>query len=492
MNRRWRLRPAAVAATLAAVLLSCGDGIFRPLSSLFANRCAVPRPGKDAQGSLAEEKVWLRLWTDELYLWYGEVPNLDPAAYPTPQDYFGVLKTTAVTPSGNPKDRFHFQIPTAQWLAMSGSGVEVGYGVEWAVVASRPPREVRVAFLYPGTTTPPNIARGAKVLAVDGTDVTSGIPAAINAGLFPATAGENHTFSILDVGATTPRPLTLTSANVQSTPVQNVKIIPGTTVGYMLFNDHIGTSEAQLIKAIGDLKQAGATELVLDIRYNGGGYLAIASELAFMIAGPAATNGKTFELLAFNDKYPSTDPVTGRPITPEPFRRTAAGLSTSDGTPLPSLGLGRVFVLTGPRTCSASESIVNGLRGIDVQVIQIGSQTCGKPYGFYPADNCGTTYFSIEFKGVNAKGFGDYPDGFVPNGAGVAGVPGCQVADDFGHALGDPAEARLSAALAYAAGQPCPPATFAQASQRTALAAPAGSDEIVANSPWRENRILGR
>ncbi len=125
-------------------------------------------------------------------------------------------------------------------------------------------------------------------------------------------------------------------------------------------------------------------------------------------------------------------------------------------------------------------------------MIQIGSPTCGKPYGFYPADNCGTTYFSIQFKGVNAKGFGDYPDGFVPGGAGVAGVPGCQVADDFGHALGDPLEARLSAALGYAAGQPCPSPTFALASQRTALSASGGSDEIAVKSPWRENRILWR
>ena len=61
-------------------------------------------------------------------------------------------------------------------------------------------------------------------------------------------------------------------------------------------------------------------------------------------------------------------------------------------------------MLTGDNTCSASESIINSLRGIGVEVIQIGLTTCGKPYGFYPQDNCGTTYFSIEFKGVNAQG----------------------------------------------------------------------------------------
>ena len=92
-----------------------------------------------------------------------------------------------------------------------------------------------------------------------------------------------------------------------------------------------------------------------------------------------------------------------------PFHSTTQGFSATPGQPLPTLNLPRVFVLTGPDTCSASESIINSLRGIGVEVVQIGSTTCGKPYGFYPQDNCGTTYFSIEFRGVNAMNFGDYP-----------------------------------------------------------------------------------
>ncbi len=100
------------------------------------------------------------------------------------------------------------------------------------------------------------------------------------------------------------------------------------------------------------------------------------------------------------------------------------------GQALPALNLSRVFVLTTASTCSASEAIINSLQGVNVQVIQVGSTTCGKPYGFYPADNCGVTYFSIQFQGVNAKNFGDYPDGFTPqNTIAVQGVllPGCSV-----------------------------------------------------------------
>ena len=102
----------------------------------------------------------------------------------------------------------------------------------------------------------------------------------------------------------------MVATNVTSTPVQNVRTIGG--VGYMLFNDHIATSEAQLVAAFGQLQAAGVSDLVLDVRYNGGGYLDIASEVAYMIAGPGPTTGQGFETTMFNDKYPNTDPVTGR------------------------------------------------------------------------------------------------------------------------------------------------------------------------------------
>ena len=450
--------------------------------------------GGNDRCSADNQKSWLRSWTNDLYLWYREVPNVDPAGA-TPFDYFMALKTPALTPSGNPKDRFHFTWPTAEWKAFSQSGVEVGYGAQWVSLARTPPRKVLVAQTEPGSpAAQQKIDRGAQVLSVDGVDMVNGLDATtLNAGLRPSAANQSHTFTILDNGATTPRTVTLTSTAITSTPVQKVGLIAGTTVGYMLFNDHIATAEGALVSAVNQLKSASATDLVIDIRYNGGGYLAIASELAYMIAGPTPTAGKGFERLVFNDKYPTQDPITGRPLVPTPFYNQTLGFSATPpaGQPLPSLNFSRVFLLTGSGTCSASESIINSLRGVNVTVIQIGSTTCGKPYGFYPQDNCGTTYFSIQFQGVNDKGFGDYTDGFVPTGAGPAGLPGCQVADDFAHALGDPAEGRLAAAVGYRANLTCPPATSAPARQMTAFAPDAG-DGLVVTSPWRQNRILER
>jgi len=299
---------------------------------------------------------------------------------------------------------------------------------------------------------------------------------------------------------TAPRTVTLVSGSITETPVQNVKTLStaaGDLVGYMLFNDHIATAESELVAAFSQLKSAGVRDLILDIRYNGGGFLDIASEVAYMIAGPTLTAGQTFELDQFNSKNPTVNPVTQSAITPLGFHATTQGFSTPPpaGQALPTLNLPRVFVLTTGSTCSASESIINSLQGVNVQVIQIGSTTCGKPYGFYPTDNCAVTYFSIQFQSVNAKGFGNYPDGFTPhNTVATQGVlvPGCSVADDFAHSLGDPAEGLLASALSYRANGVCPlpPSSVQPPPQLQAGAyVPPAANGVVIKSFWRQNRI---
>jgi hypothetical protein len=213
-----------------------------------------------------------------------------------------------------------------------------------------------------------------------------------------------------------------------------------------------------------------------------------------MVANPTLTAGKVFERMEFNSKNVGVNPVTGGSITPTPFhaRRQFSGTSQ-----LPTLGLNRVYIITGPGTCSASEAIINGLRGAGVQVYLIGSTTCGKPYGFYPTDNCGTTFFSIQFRGENEAGFGDYSDGFSPaNTSGTVGtvVAGCSVADDFTHEPGDPAERRIAAALAFRASnnQTCPAASGFSDPRLSKMSYQSAPDRSlwVSKPAARMNRIL--
>jgi carboxyl-terminal processing protease len=489
------------------------SGVFLPASS-FAAQCAAPRTGTDPftglaypdlQGSTIDENNWLRSWSHDLYLWYDEIIDRNPANYTTPA-YFDLMRTFATTPSGRPKDRFHFSYPTDFWRDLSVSGESAGYGVQWAILAPAQPRDIRVAYTHPGSPAADHdMTRGARVIEIDGIDVVNGSGAQtvelLNDALFPVETGRVHNFTIQDPGATTTRQVTLVSTTVTAVPVQNVSVIETGSgrVGYLFFTDHIATAEYALLDAFTELEQAGIDDLVIDLRYNGGGFLAIAAQVAYMVAGSHATAGRTFESIQFNDKHPTTNPVTGVALGPLPFLDFTLGLApgTEPGVELPSLDLPRVFLLTGGATCSASESLINGLRGIDIEVIQIGTPTCGKPYGFYPEDNCGTTYFSIQFRVVNEQGFGDYADGFSPATGTVvegAATSGCVVSDDFDHQLGNPSEARLAAALQYRASGTCPDAFGTSRSATTKAGMPDDSDAepLIPKPPTLTNRILQR
>jgi carboxyl-terminal processing protease len=509
------MRAAALAMfAAAAVLTACGGGgggggggaplaMAPPVaasseepivaSSSVAGQCAAPRTGidpdtgaafPDQPGTVATEKRWVRGWIDETYLWFDEVPGtLAAGDYATPITYFSVLKTPKLTAAGRAKDRFHFTQDTAAYRALSRNGVDVGYGAELAFLSASPPRDLRVAYTEPGSpAAQAAIVRGTKLLEIDGVDVVSGTDTAtLNAGLAPAREGEAHNFKLRAPDGSE-RTLTLTAARIARTPVQNVKTIATASgpVGYLLFNDHLATAEAPLVAAVNQLKNAGIADLVIDMRYNGGGLLDIASELASMVSSGAATTGAVFERLQFNNKNPFNLAPAQATL---PFHATSRGFSVPAGQPLPRLGLSRVTVLAGPDTCSASESVVNSLRGIGVSVNLVGGTTCGKPYGFFPQDNCGTTYFAIQFQGVNHQGFGDYSDGFAPN---------CAVADDFGHALGDPAEARLAAALALQSGGACPAPVSSNKEELALRKAEAAGQPYLVRSPARESRLVLR
>ncbi len=181
--------------------------------------------------------------------------------------------------------------------------------------------------------------------------------------------------------------VTLQAADETETSVPVVSTIPTGSgpVGYILFNLHIATSEQELIDAVMQLKAAAvstwcwtsATTAAVDI----------ASELAYMVAGPVATAGATFQKQTFNTKYPSTNRPAGGALTPTPFHTTSRRASPPSGVNLPHRRC-RAYssVLTGPGTCSAQE---RGDRGQpprrSTQVIQIGTTTCGKPYASPPA-----------------------------------------------------------------------------------------------------------
>ena len=168
-----RISPLVGLAFLA--LIGCGSDSTDPLpsgddiptytagvfenESNFKNLCQSPRtfndingnPYPDRPGSTLHENHWLRSWSNNTYLWYSEMPDIDPGTYSDAVSYFNQLKTSAVTQSGAPKDNFHFTMDTTEYEQSTQSGVSVSYGIEWLLTSSTPPRELYIRFIEPGS-----------------------------------------------------------------------------------------------------------------------------------------------------------------------------------------------------------------------------------------------------------------------------------------------------------------------------------------------------
>ena len=390
-------------------------------------------PAGSTSCDLASQQDWLRGYMQDWYFWSGSSPNPAPAGYATLADYFEALKYANYPGRGiEPWSNYQDSVSYNRFFA---EGRTLGYGL--FVNGNERQLPLRVRMVEP--LSPAGIAglqRGDTILAIDGvaSDVLiTGDFAVLN----PAQAGAQISVDIERAGV--PQRVVLSAAEFALTPVpvSQVLTLPGGgKAGYVMLKDFITQAETPLVNALAAMRSAGATELIVDLRYNGGGRISTANQFASQIVG-AAHAGGTFATLNYNAARQSSN--------------TSFVLATGPGA-----AFSRVVVLTGPRTCSASELLANGLAPF-AQVVTIGGTSCGKPYGFNPVASCSNTFSVVNFRALNARGEADYDSGLAPT---------CPVSEDFSGALGDPAEKLTAAALSYLQTGNCPAA--AAASERAA------------------------
>lgn len=446
----------------AKVLTNCSSS--NPLCTISSNNSSNTSIGNPTQ--LANictptgEKAWVRAHLNDVYLWYKQIVEVQAANYASPQLYFDALLVKS-------KDRFSFTASTEEINNYFDAGAEIGFGYDLVNQNG----SLRITYVQPNSPAAnQDLKRGTRIIGINGAPIETLSRDAQIAGLYPDVPGTKTILEVKDNGASSSRTVELTASEIINYPVLQNSVITTPSnrkLGYLVFTDHIATAEAPLISTFQQFKQAQIDDLVIDLRYNGGGYLYIANEVASMIGG-TKVQGRVFEQLQFNDKHPEKTADSK-----DQFSNTARS-----GQSLPQLNLSRVFVLTSSRTCSASESIINGLSPF-LQVVTIGGTTCGKPYGFIQADNCGTAYFAIEFSGVNDAGKGDYVNGFPPN---------CATSDDLEHPLGSTSESLLANAVNYAEKGACGSSGIAPP--------PVQSNSVLGNAiqarerAWRQIRLI--
>lgn len=459
---RFVLHTLATAAVLQ--LASCGGGggggLTSPelpsaqLEGTLISGTGVNTSDWDAATCTdTRQKSWVRANLNEDYLFYREAPL--SAIEPTTFTGSVIALFDAYTTGGVPqKDRFSFALTQAEADAAFQAGTSTGIGATF--VRDPATRKIRIAFVDPNSPAfTAGLRRGMQLESVNNTTlaVFNNQPELNQAqfdALFASPEGTPVTVGFTTPPSTTITAFALTTATFGETPVLTAKVLDGIAapgkVGYLAHTSFVTPiAETQLADAFKTFAAAGVTDLVVDLRYNGGGYIFIASQLAYMVAGNARSANKTFEAFVFNDKRSAENQS-------EPFRTTITNFlnptNPRQGEALSPLNLSRVFVLATGNTCSASEAFVSALRGVDVEVVMVGSTTCGKPYGFSQENNCALSYFPLEFEGRNHKGQVVPVTGLTPTAS-------CTTTDDLDHELGDPSERMLSSSISYMVNGAC-------------------------------------
>jgi C-terminal processing protease CtpA/Prc len=381
---------------------------------------------------------------DEWYLF----PNLLAAANPASFNNLQAYLDARVAPArAQGRDQgFTFATSIAEETALINSGSSAGFGIRLAF--DNAARRVFVVEAYEGANgLSAGLDRGSEITAIGTSSAnlqsvsslmsSGGAQAVVNA-LGPSTAGTARVLRFVQPGGAT------IESNIVKTdfaldPISNrygtvILNDGGRRVGYLNLRTFIvSDAAAQLRQAYGQFAAQGVTELIIDLRYNGGGLVSVAETMGDLMGA-----GRTGQVFSRTVLRPS-----------KAAENTTRAFRTETNAVAPT----RIAFITTSASASASELVINAmLPYIGNNVALIGSDTSGKPVGQFGFDlaACDLRLRAVTFQTVNAAGQGDYFFGlgpFVPNT--------CRAGDDVTRPFGDPSEASTAVALDFLAGRSC-------------------------------------
>ncbi len=435
----------------AAQTLQNKQYMQRVLSSLVLT-CALLCPwAASAQTgpsncSVPTQNLYVRDVLNSYYYWYQYLPaNVSPTSYTSPEAYLEAVRYRPIDTS------YSYITSAAANDAFYSDSQFIGYGFGNQIGTT----DMRVLQVYDASPAQAaGLERGDRITHVNGQTVA----ALVSAGTVGSAFGASEIGVVSEIVFVKPngdrRQAQMVKRLVTIPTVSLTRVIEtdGRWVGYLFFRNFVRPSEAALNDAFAALRAAGATELVLDLRYNGGGLVDVAVHLASLIGG-ARTNGQVLLNYVHNDRVGPTLNKTTRFTNPEQ-----------------ALNLSRLVVITTRSSASASELVINTLRPY-LPVVVIGDTTYGKPVGQYGLTFCDKVLAPVAFSIKNANNEGDYFTGITPT---------CAAGDDITRQLGDPAESSLAEALVYIRTGAC--SARADAASRTLRQL---ADDRPRLSPWQ-------
>lgn len=433
------------------------------------------------RNELTKDSIFL--YSKELYYWYSSLPTASAfgarsftsnetelyaltqySNNPTTGKPYEYVASSTTHPKYSYIDYLSNAGKTASLKAdLNGTANDYGFSAMYNTTT-----DLRVKYVYPNSPAAlQGLTRGCRITVVNGNSNLA-YPAAVdflNAAIFGTNPYIALTFIDL-VGNT--KSVTINSTTYNLNPILFTKVYTVGTkkVGYIVFNSFTNNVSSSLNAVFADFANQSVTEVIVDLRYNGGGYVSTSAQIANVLA-PASQTGNTMFTTYYNDYLQNlsviqrkTSVLANQPLLNtdgklQAFTTGANGKYYSyadlDYKPtnaeniekfnkIGALNLNRVYFIVTDRTASASELTINSLRPV-VDVKLIGSTTYGKPVGFFPIRIDKFDLYIPEFETKNQVGTGGYYAGLTVDQ---------EATEDLTKAWGDETETLLSYALSYA------------------------------------------
>ena len=442
-----RVGRTALSLVLAFQLAACGGGGGSSSSPPPTGGGGTPTPTPTSGAcSLRAQQDFADQVLNEWYLFPDLLAAANPASFSSVQSF---LDARVAPARAQGRDQgFTFATSIAQETALINSGSSAGFGIRLSF--DNAARRVFVVEAYEGTNgLAAGLDRGSEITAIGTSSanlqsvsslMASGGSQAVVDALGPSTAGLARVLRFVQPGGATVE-TNITKTEFSLDPISDrygVTILNdgGRRVGYLNFRTFIvSDAAAQLRAAYGQFAAQGVTELIIDLRYNGGGLVSVAETM-----GDLMGRGRTGQVFSRTVLRPSKASEN----TTRLFRNEANAIAPT-----------RIAFITTQASASASELVINAmLPYLGNNVALIGADTSGKPVGQFGFDlaACDLRVRAVTFQTVNANNQGDYFFGlgpFVPNT--------CRAGDDITRPFGDPREASTAVALDFLAGRSCTP-----------------------------------
>jgi carboxyl-terminal processing protease len=460
-DRSMLIRRAPVLrSTLVTMMRWCGAALLAAWLGGSATACAPDDPfdfGGPRSCEAPDQNEWVYRLMQHAYLWADELPAVDPLEYESPGGLVADLRVG--------HDRWSRVSNKARTTALFQEGKVVGLGFR-----TRRDAHDRVVVATVDASTPAAAAglqRGDVIRAIGGL-ATEQIDEQRRWG---DVYGESEPGVTVELelerqdGQVRRVQLVKDWVSLDTVPETRVLRMGDHVVGYVAFATFVDTSVAALDTAFAQFRRAGVRTVVVDLRYNGGGLIAVARHFMHLLVG-AVAEGKVAYHIRYNDELSAEN-------DDRRLMRIEHSLPRVDHV---------AFITTGS-TLSASELLINAVAA-HVPVSVIGETTGGKPVGSRHFDFCDQIVAPITFRLLNANDRGDYFDGLRPT---------CRAPDDLTRPLGSEDEAALAVALHRIATGECLPMPGGEgavapppAGLRTSPAATASHDAV-----WHEWPELG-